>query len=33
MTLKEAFPALFNIACFKEASVADNIQFSNDTNL
>jgi hypothetical protein len=31
MTLKEAFPVLFSIVRFKEASVADHLQFLNDT--
>jgi hypothetical protein len=30
-TLKEAFPVLFGIAQYKEASVVDHLLFSNDT--
>jgi hypothetical protein len=30
-TLKVAFSELFNIVCFKDASVADHLQFSNDS--
>jgi hypothetical protein len=28
MTLKEAFPSLYNIASAKEASIADNMDFT-----
>jgi hypothetical protein len=28
-SLKEAFPELYHLACSKESSVAENLQFSN----